>query len=102
MNKGAAAALEEEEDWRHARCDCTTVRRVRRRPATAKAEASAAATAAATTFLVFLLLDIITVLAVPATGQEVVPASLPLLAAKDRIAKRSVAPRSLDNGEEDE
>ena len=50
MNKGAAAALEEEEDWRRARCDCTTVRRVRRRPATARASASAAA-AAATTFL---------------------------------------------------
>ena len=49
MNKGAAAALEEEEDWRHARCDCTTVRRVRRRPATAKA--SVAAAAAATTLL---------------------------------------------------
>ena len=44
MNKGAAAALEEEEDWRRARCDCTTVRRVRRRPATAKAKAAAATT----------------------------------------------------------
>ena len=29
------------------------------------------------------------------------PASLPLLAPKDRIAKRSVAPRSLEDGEEE-